>query len=100
MSFCFHKDFITIWGMTNISSGLSNFFSYFTLIRYVENTSWKSYKLLQEIGIGFILLIMINILIVSYASKRKDKMTGFSVSIQMLKVLIWFINSLIYLPLF
>ena len=100
MSFCFHKDFVTVWGMSRISSVFANIFSYFTIMHYVEYSSWKTYKIIQEVGIGFVLLMVLNILIVSYSAQRKDKIAGFSISVQLLKELIWLVSSLLYLPLF
>ena len=71
MSFCFHRDFVTIWGVPMLSRTLAGFFEFFTLLRYVEHTSWGFYKLTLQLGMLFLLIILLNIIFVSFAAKKK-----------------------------
>jgi hypothetical protein len=77
---------------------IAEVFEYFTLIKYMENASWDTYKLIVQFGMILILLMIFNMVFVGYASTRK--MVGLSASVQILKALIWLITQVFYLPLF
>ncbi len=77
-----------------LSRSLANFFEFFTLMKYVENTSWGLYKLVLQLGMIFLLVILLNIIFVSMTAKKK--IGGLSVSVQVLKVLIWILSSVLY----
>ena len=98
MHFCFHRSFVTVWGMPEISRAIAGFFEHFTLLRYIQGSSWEVYKLLLQVGLGLTTFVLFNMIFVSIASKRK--MTGLALSIQTLQVLIWVLTRILYLPLF
>ena len=86
MSFCFHRDFVATWGNPMISRGLAIFFEFFTLLRYIEGTSWPVYKLSIQIGMALLLFILLNIIFLWFAAKQK--IGGLSTSIIILKALL------------
>ncbi len=90
MHFAFHRDFVTIWGVPKISRLLATFFEFFTLLKYVEHSSWSFYKLTIQIGMGLLLVILLNLIFAAFAATKK--IAGLGISIQILKVLLWLLS--------